>query len=249
MKQNNKIDPCFFDLPENDVHIWLADLELSGEKLEYFKLILSSDESIRASKFHFEKDRKRYAIARGALRIILSKYLNIPEKDIHISNTKFGRPYVDEKHEITWLNFNLSHSNMLAIYAVTRSRDIGIDIEYVRQMEDANGIVQRFFSEEEISLFNSMPEDGKTWAFFKLWTRKEAYIKALGLGLQMPLNEFTAVSTLEEEQFLLENSNAKKNYLIKSLSLNPDYAGALAIESDEHMSFNFTINQLDILMH
>lgn len=249
MKQNNKIEPGFFNLQENDVHIWLADLEIPAEKLEEFRQILSSDESTRAGRFHFEKDRKKFTIARGALRLILGRYLNIPGKDIHFSNTQYRRPYITEKHNRTLINFNLSHSNALAIYAVTKGRDIGIDIEYMRPMNDAAGIVKRFFSAKEISLFNSAPDDAKTRAFFTLWTRKEAYIKALGMGLNMPLNQFTAVSSLEDNDFILNDNDGKKNYLIKSLSLDPDYAGALAVENNESLAFNLTFNRLDALLN
>jgi 4'-phosphopantetheinyl transferase len=152
--------------------------------------LLSRDERERAGKFRYAKHRQHYVVARASLRRLLAERLRIAPTAIEFVETKHGKPRLAPVHGAADVEFNLSHSGILALYAFTRGRAVGVDIELIREVPDIDGLAERFFSVAETALLRAVPVDRRSLAFLACWTRKEAFIKALGLGLSCPLDAF-----------------------------------------------------------
>ena len=217
-------------LSSSDVHVWLAPLD----QIHVTQLIqtLSEEELARADRFRFHRDRERFIACRSLLRTILSRYLCVEPCRLRICYGPYGKPYLEEEVEKDKLQFNLSHSHGFALYAFTRGRKIGVDLEYIRRMPDFGQIAARFFSQSENSALNALPESQRQEAFFYCWTRKEAYIKAIGNGLMHPLNSFDVSLAPGEPARLLNvegNPEEASRWSLKSLNPAPGYIAALAV--------------------
>lgn len=173
-------------LKETDVHVWASPLDLDSLEYEKFWELLSGEEKDRANRFAFDHLRHRFVAAHGKLRQLIAKYLQVLPQRIVFQKNSHGKLYLGGSP----LHFNLSHSKNLALYAFTLNRAIGVDVEFIRQKIEAEEIAQRFFSEAEVRSLLSFAPERRTQAFFKCWTRKEAFIKALGLGIFYPLEQF-----------------------------------------------------------
>lgn len=167
-------------LESNTVHIWQAELNLSNLILQQLEKLLSPDEKQRAQRFKFEKDRHSFIAARGILRTILSRYLRIDPEIIQFNYSPKGKPFLTQVSQP--ISFNLSHSTGKAVYAIALNQNIGIDLEAIRSIE-ALSLAKRFFCESEYRWLASLSPQQQNSAFFKLWTCKEAYLKATGEGL------------------------------------------------------------------
>src|SRR5579872_1541004 len=175
-------------LSQCEVHVWRADLDLPAERIESLSQILSADERVRASRFRYDIDRNRFVVAHGALRILLARYLGAKPYAIEFSQNEFGKPLLNHNHSKE-LHFNLSHSGTLALFAFARA-EVGVDIERIRPEFTTEQIAERFFSTDEVNDLRALPIHLQAVGFFNCWTRKEAYIKAWGKGLSMPLSDF-----------------------------------------------------------
>jgi 4'-phosphopantetheinyl transferase len=173
----------------NEVHVWHVLLDLPNFEIESLLRILSVDELERASKFHFEKDKKRFIASRGILRKILSHYLGVSPQMIRFEYTFYGKPVLASKSGEATLCFNLSHSNEFALYAVCQGKNIGIDIERVRDDVSVEQISQKFYSHNEISALENICKNDRFKLFFEYWTRKEALVKAIGKGISFPMEQ------------------------------------------------------------
>jgi 4'-phosphopantetheinyl transferase len=195
--------------------------------------LLSHDEQARANRFYLERDRRRFIVARGALRTILGRYLGVEPGQLRFRYESHGKPFLSDDLGAGELRFNLAHSNELALYAFTCGREIGIDVEYIHPVPDVEQIAARFFSVNENAALRMLPESQRLEAFFDCWTRKEAYIKALGEGLTQPLDQFQ-VSLIpgERAQLLSVNDVPEKvmRWSMATLSPAPGYVGALAVK-------------------
>jgi 4'-phosphopantetheinyl transferase len=190
-------------------------------------------ENERAARFHFQKDRERFMIARGALRVILGRYLNMEPSQVQFSYGPHGKPALAGECAVDALCFNASHSHELVLCAVTRGSNIGVDVEHVRTGMDAEEIAERFFSSQEIATLRSLPPERKQEAFFACWTRKEAYIKARGDGLGIPLDSFSVSFSPGEPAALLGvqgHPEETSRWSLWELNPDPSYAAALAVE-------------------
>src|SRR5258708_18312489 len=165
-------------LPENEVQLWRVDLEAIGTDESRWQKVLSSDEAVRAARFHFPRDRQRFMASRALLRTILASYLTIDPTGVSFSYSSKDKPCLGPAHAGSDVRFNVSHSGGIALFAFTRHFDIGIDVEQVRHDFDLDAIARRFFSAHEQSQLAALPADGKVEGFFRCGTRKEAYIKA-----------------------------------------------------------------------
>lgn len=174
------------ELKEREVHVWAAPLDLAEDDVARLADLLSADERERARRFVFERDRRRFICGRGTLRSILATYLNIEARALAFAYSPRGKPSLTSGEG---LKFNLGHSGDLMIAGVTRECEIGVDVELIRPMEDAEEIANRFFSEREASGLRASPASERDGAFFNLWTRKEALLKATGEGLSESLNQ------------------------------------------------------------
>ncbi|HLA74976.1 MAG TPA: 4'-phosphopantetheinyl transferase superfamily protein [Gammaproteobacteria bacterium] len=240
-RQTPGVTPTVWDVPgnamrlgRNDVHVWRAPLTTSHSTALY--QTLSADERARAQRFHFQHDRQRYIAARGILRTILARYLNLPAQHIKFLYNVYGKPTLQHTLHGQRLCFNLAHSHELAVYAVTMGREIGVDIEYLRPDLADQDIVEQFFSPREVQALRALPSAVQQQAFFNCWTRKEAYIKAIGKGLSFDLNQFDVTLAPDEPAALLNvhgHPEESTRWSLRALPLGPHYAGAIAVEGHD----------------
>ena len=224
--------PPDLSLADHEVHLWKAFLEPPIALINTLRQTLSADELSRAKRFHFEKDRKHFIVARGVLRFILGRYLKAAPGQIRFQYSDYGKPLLASES----LRFNLSHSGQLALYAITRHRAIGVDLERLRPIPDATQIAQRFFSAQESKTFQKIPQDKKVEAFFNCWTRKEAYIKAIGEGLSHPLDTFDVSLRPDEPAALLAvrgPAHPAPSWLLRACNPAPDYVAAVIAEGQD----------------
>jgi 4'-phosphopantetheinyl transferase len=217
-------------LPARDVEVWAVALDGSAST-EDLRPSLSPDEHERADRFHFERDRRRFIRARGVLRRLLAGYLDAEARDLTFSYGSHGKPALSGRFAGA-LTFNVSHSHELALIAVGGGVEMGVDVEAVRAMDDAEHIASRFFSPREAAQLCALPAAVRNEAFFACWTRKEAYLKALGSGLAKPLDEFDVAFAPGEIPALMVHGDARETarWSIRELAPEPGYAGALVTE-------------------
>ena len=215
----------------DEVHVWNASLAVPDDSIRNAWAILSPDEVARAEQLRIEKDRKRFVVARGILRKILSVILEVPPSTVRFETTSYGKPVLAAEYSRADIQFNLSHSHDLALYAVTQSRRVGIDLEYIREI-DAVNVAEHFFSQGEYENLRLLPADQQRAAFFDCWTRKEAYIKARGEGLTRPLQSFEVSILPEKPQLLWCEGDPEEldRWFFSNVSPSAEYAATLAVE-------------------
>ena len=216
--------------PANEVQVWATDLVRDEAP---FWPLLSLDERVKAERFRFERHRRRFVVARGVLRQLLGSYLAIAPEVVAFTYSDHGKPALDSRHNQFDLQFNMSHSHETAVYAFCVGVPVGIDVEWVqRPLTDAKQIVNRFFSPREAAEWQSLPAEFQMEAFFNGWTRKEAFIKAVGEGLSFPLNEFDVTLRPDEPAFIRQirgSVEAAANWTLTSFVLDGGYVGATAV--------------------
>jgi 4'-phosphopantetheinyl transferase len=216
------------------LHVWRVSLDQREAALQRFSESLSADERLRAERFHFPRGRDHFVAARGALRDILSRYVGLAPGLLRFSYERYGKPVLSRETGGELLRFNLSHSHGLALCAVTRGREVGVDLEHVREDFAGPEIAERFFSPREVSALRALPPGARTSAFFDCWTRKEAYIKARGEGLSHPLRGFTVSLTPGEPAALLcaDDPLEAARWSLLELTLGADYRAAVAVTGE-----------------
>jgi 4'-phosphopantetheinyl transferase len=223
-------------LPDDEVHLWRVDLEAIGADEARWQKVLSSDESTRAARFHFARDRQHFVAARSWLRTILGGYLATDPSDLTFSYSKKEKPSLGQAFTASGVTFNVSHSGGIALLAFTRGREIGVDVEKVRRDFNLEGIARRFFSAHEQQQLATLPDEKKPEAFFRCWTRKEAYIKATGEGLSLPLHQFDVSIAAGDTEALLATRPDDSEVALWSLRDAPagaGYAAALCVRGRE----------------
>jgi len=217
-----------------DVHVWRAALARTPREVEALKGLLSEDELSRAERFHFPHDRSNFVVARGTLREILSLYLGLPPELLQFGYSAFGKPELNGAPAETRLRFNLSHAGGLALYAVAAGREVGVDVEVVRESVPCEELAASFFSRREVAALLALPACDRTRAFFECWTRKEAYIKAHGEGLSLPLDSFDVSLAPGEPAALLGTRGGREasGWTLRELTPGQGYAAAVAVEGD-----------------
>jgi 4'-phosphopantetheinyl transferase len=225
--------PANANLLQNDVHVWCAWLDQSIPSLEWLTQTLSMDERMRAERFQFKQDRQRFIIGRGLLRTILGYYLGIEPGRLHFCYGIYGKPALAEMPGTSTLRFSVAHAHGLALYAVTRDRELGVDLEYIRHIAETEQIVDRYFSDREKAVFRTLTADKKQEAFFTCWTCKEAYLKATGEGLTRPLKQID-VSLVPAEAARLLSVDADvaeaSRWTLQELRPAPGFVAALVVE-------------------
>jgi 4'-phosphopantetheinyl transferase len=216
------------------VHIWRARLDQSEACVQRLRQTLSADELARARRFRFQRDRKHFIAGRGLLRLILARYLDLEPSQLRFRYGPHGKPSLVTMSPLETPNFNASDSGGLALYAVTRGRKVGIDLEQIRTDCPCEQIAEQFFSSREKAMLQDLQtEQAKRKAFFGCWTRKEAYIKARGEGLSLPLDQFDVSLAPGEPAKLLEMRGdplEASRWSLHELYPGPGYAAALAVE-------------------
>ena len=231
IRWNNPPNKCL--LKDNEVHIWRASLNLQLQEVNKLRNTLSSEEMVKASRFKSYEDRDRFIVSKGILRTILGSYLNTNPTRLEFEYNEHGKPFIKNTLDTNNIHFNASHSRNIALYALTIKREIGIDVEYLRSKIEFERIARRFFSEKEFSMLISQPSESRLELFFDCWTLKEAYIKAVGGGLSIPLNRFEVTLKPGGTPKILEINGSHveaSHWSLYSLSPAPNYRGALAVK-------------------
>ncbi|HEX6898204.1 MAG TPA: 4'-phosphopantetheinyl transferase superfamily protein [Thermoanaerobaculia bacterium] len=222
-------------LGPGEAHVWAVRLDPAPERVEQLGRSLSQDEWARANRFRFEKHRRQYVVGRGALRTLLAAYTGARPELIRFHYGPRGKPFL-ESPAPGGLQFNLSNSDELALVGFVLGPEIGVDVEYLKPMPDCDQISERFFSESERQVLRGIPFPAKEEAFFNCWTRKEAYLKAVGEGLAAPLDSFdVTLAPGEPPRMLTLEGDAERaaRWFFHHFRPAPDYIGALAIEGGE----------------
>jgi 4'-phosphopantetheinyl transferase len=220
-------------LRQPDVQVWPVRLAAPAEVNYAYRALLSREEAARADRFAFENLRRSYELSQGALRLLLSYYLDCRPGDVEFTIGPRGKPALRGDSRI---RFNMAHSGGLALYAFTADCEIGLDVEAMRSIPEIEQIASHYFCRAEASELLSI-EDAATRqeAFFRCWTRKEAYIKAVGEGLYLPLDQFQVTLSPTDPAQLVHIGNdvsAARKWTLQHLDPAPGFIGALAYQSE-----------------
>ena len=215
------------------VHVWRASLALPPAGLAALHRVISDDERSRAGRFRFEVHRDRFIAGRGIQRLLLARYLGADPAGLRYRLAHHGKPSLDAPWDAADLRFNVSNAEDGLLVAVTTGRELGVDLEAVRALGDRDEVARRFFSAPEVEVYDAVPEGERDAAFFTCWTRKEAYIKALGEGLSMPLDCFDVTLRPGEPARLLAtrgNPAEAGRWTLREVDPGPGWMGAVAVE-------------------
>lgn len=212
------------------VHVWFADVMANESNYRSNYALLSKEETRRAETFKFEKDKKKYVVSKGILRRLSSFYLHIAPEDVVFDYGEFGKPSFGFT---TKLKFNTSHAGDKAVFVFTENNSIGVDIELIKSDLDVMNLAENFFSEKEISDLANLHSSERNVAFYRCWTRKEAFIKAKGIGLSFPLKSFSVSTNSDMQAELLEtdwNPSERLSWKLFSHKPTENYISAIAIQ-------------------
>ncbi len=224
--------PVDYALPSGEVHVWRMELDLPAERVEALGRSLSAEEWTRANRFHFDRDRQHFIMARGLLRSLLGRYISHEPEHVAITYGIYGKPELLPNGGRN-LSFNVSHAGDQALMAFTPDQQIGVDIEAKRPLPDLETIAAQFFSPHEQAALRSLPLEDRVDAFYNIWTRKEAFIKATGYGLMFPLDQFDVSLGPNDPACLLTiraSHQLAAHWTLTSLVAASGYAAALAVD-------------------
>jgi 4'-phosphopantetheinyl transferase len=221
-------------LPAGEIDLWAVRLDPPPDQVERLGASLAGEEWARARRFRFERHRRRFVVGRGALRSLLAAYLDLLPGEVELVYGPRGKPFLAPLQAASGLCFNLSNSEELALVGLVRGAEIGVDVEFLKPMPDLEAIAERFFSPSERETVRSSPREQKHEIFFNCWTRKEAYLKAVGEGLAAPLDSFDVTLAPGDPPRMLTlrgDPAAARRWSFHHLRPAPGYIGAVAIES------------------
>ena len=220
-------------IKDNQVHVWQVNLKTIPADATKFTGTLSPDELERAGKLKFQRDREHFILSHSQLRLILSKYCHCLPGELSFRYNSCKKPLISNT-EFGELKFNMSHSDDLMLVGLCKCNEIGIDVEKVREVDELENIANENFSDQEIKYL--MDSSDKTNTFFKIWTRKEAFIKAIGKGIHFPLKsfcvEFKSPGSLEH-LVILNHPSWPDQWRTSDLKVSDGYVASLAINSDK----------------
>ena len=231
--------PNLLELCEREVHVWRASLECVPELARQLEANLSDDEITRAGRFQFVRNREFFIAGRGILRELAGAYLRMAPSELRFQYGPEGKPSICSKNSDEQVRFNLSRTQGTALYTFARGREVGIDVESIRSDVAKEAIAERFFTQRETAELRTLPTELQAEGFFNCWTRKEAYVKARGQGLQIPLDSFDVTLRPREPAQFVQGVDSRWNLF--AFSPGPDYAAALVFDGVpcEVLFFNF----------
>lgn len=228
--------PVNLALGENEIHVWRASLDWSAIDVYQLQTTLAEDERNRAARFYFHKDREHYMACRGFLREILGRYLHVAPGEIRLSYGPYGKPQLGSSMCRRDISFNVSHSHGLALIAVASEREVGVDIEYVRQDVEIESIAEHFFAPSEKAVIRALTGHQQRETFYRCWTRKEAFLKARGDGMTCPLDQFE-VSVEPGSSAVLPSAHADSResarWSMQDLAIDAGYVATVAAEGQD----------------
>ncbi|MBS1250202.1 MAG: 4'-phosphopantetheinyl transferase Sfp [Chloroflexi bacterium] len=214
---------------QSEIYLWTMSLRVTERRFRELRDTLSPEELARAARYRFPAPARRFTVARGRLRELLGRYLEIPPAEVKLETNQWGKPRLAGSGN---LHFNLAHSEDLAIYAFAQKRPLGVDIEKVRPLENFDGMVARSFSPAEQEALRALPPEKRLTAFFATWTRKEAYMKARGLGFHLSPQAFdVTVSPTAPPQILndLQSPVTPVDWTCHDLEVGEGFVGAVVV--------------------
>ena len=233
-------DPKFeptapLEIPGDEVHLWQVELTAVRSGEPRWREIISDDEQTRADGFRFAIDRQNFTATRALLRILLGAYIGLAPEAVTFSYAEHGKPSLITREENDRLEFNLSHSGDIALLAFARGRAVGVDIERIRENLEPEKIARRFFSRHEQTELSALPPSERCVGFFRCWSRKEAYIKARGAGLSLPLDQFDVSLKPGDQSALLDARTEDTDisaWPLGELAVRNGYVAALCVEGN-----------------
>ncbi len=216
------------DLQPDIVNVWIRTLEASPALERSCYELLSSEERERAARYRAGKPRNNFILTRGTLRSLVATCVGAKPQELSFRYSEYGKPLLDGSFD---LRFNVSHTDGLALIALGKTRKIGVDVEKITAAPDFKKLAARFFSARERESLEQLSGEELPTAFFRCWTRKEAYVKARGEGLSLPLHQFDVSVAPSEAQALLATrpDPAEANrWALQDLPVSNGYVAALA---------------------
>ncbi len=221
-------DEGFSELATGETRLWCVGLEATLKALERLEAVLDPEEILRANRFRFAEHRRAFVIARGLLRCLLAQFSGTAAHQVRFSYGPRGKPAFQSDRG---LRFNVSHSGDLVLYAFALDRELGVDIEKHRNMSDLIGVAERFFAPAEVSNLLSLPPAERPAAFFRCWTRKESFVKAMGDGLYLPLDSFQVSLQPDEPAAIVQVSGCQESrWRLADVTPAEGYSAALVTE-------------------
>jgi 4'-phosphopantetheinyl transferase len=237
-----QLEPSF-ELDAQEVCVWRAFLDVSVDQVDAFEQILGPEELAEADRLISPRNRVRFVASRGVRRALLGRYLGCEPEALSFSRGRHGKPALADAGEDLSLHFNVSHSAGLALYALTRSREVGVDIERLRPELADERLVDRFFAAPEVAELRALPAQLWSQGFFACWTRKEAYLKASGWGLTFPLSEFAVTASPLADAALVAHRDGDEEaarWVLRSFWPAPGFVATVAVEGG-----TFRLRQFD----
>lgn len=219
-------------LDGSEIHVWWADLDLHRPCVQTLASVLSPDEVERADRFRFQADRERFIVGRALLRTLVGRYLDVPAGDLRFDYNSHGKPSLASEGLDTAVRFNLSHTQSLAVFAITRGREVGVDLEMVREDFEWEPVARQVLSHAEIAFISAFPPRDQTRMFFVFWTRKEALAKALGRGLTLPLKRLDLIGESANAGIIVNVdgiAHDERVWSVQDLETTSDLTAAIAV--------------------
>lgn len=220
-------------LEPGEVHVWRASLTAARDELARLHEILGDDERVRAARFRFDVHRDRFVAGRAIQRLLLARYLDVRPGAIRYRHAAHGKPSLSGPEAESGIRFNVSNAEDGLLVALALERELGVDLEPLHRVVDRDAVARRFFSAPENQVYDTIAEDQRDAAFFTCWTRKEAYIKAVGDGLSMPLDCFDVTLRPGEPARLLAtrgDPQQAERWTLRELDAGPGWLAALVVE-------------------
>ena len=243
MAHDQKEKDCFLEpLKDHDIHVWYADIPGSQSIIQYYAGLLSPEEKKRVRRFKFDRDRNRYMFMHGVLRELLGKYIGIPPVEIIITKSKFGKPQVKISSSDHAIGLNMASSHGRVVLAFAYSRNIGVDVEYVDPGMRIEDITPSLFTPDEAERFGHVDDSGRIRYVLNLWTSKEAYVKAKGVGMHEPFEDIsfnTSPNGIPSLEWALHDHDISR-WTVSRLRPDDDYVGALVFDGPDAEIVNKT---------